>query len=214
MLGFITTDAAVGSSFLKKALRIAVEQSFNRITVDGDMSTNDSVIALANGLAGNRRLDGVSPHRHLFQAALNHVCLQLAKMIVHDGEGVTRVVTLRVKGARSPKDAEAVARAIANSTLVRTSWFGGDPNWGRLVAVAGRATRTLVLDRASIRIGPVELFSDGAPFDERAPEAAEYLRGKEIDLHVDLGTGGPGEARMWSCDLTADYVRINADYRT
>jgi glutamate N-acetyltransferase/amino-acid N-acetyltransferase len=97
---------------------------------------------------------------------------------------------------------------------VKTAVHGGDPNWGRLVAVAGRATRTLVLDRASIRIGSVELFSNGTPFDERAPEAAAYLRGKEIDLYVDLGTGGAGEARMWSCDLTAEYVKINAEYRT
>ena len=97
---------------------------------------------------------------------------------------------------------------------MKTAVHGGDPNWGRLVAVAGRATRTLVLDRAKIRIGSVELFSNGSPFDERAPEAAAYLQGKEIDLHVDLGTGGAGEARMWSCDLTAEYVKINAEYRT
>jgi glutamate N-acetyltransferase / amino-acid N-acetyltransferase len=98
--------------------------------------------------------------------------------------------------------------------LVKTAVHGADPNWGRLVAVAGRATRTLVLDRARVRIGPVELFSHGAPHDDRAPEAAAYLRGTDVDLEVDLGTGGPGRARMWSCDLSAEYVRINADYRT
>ena len=111
-------------------------------------------------------------------------------------------------------DAKTTARAIANSPLVKTAVHGGDPNWGRLVAVAGRATQTLVLDRARIRIGALELFRDGVPHDELAPDAADYLRGKDIAIEVDLGTGGSGEARMWSCDLSADYVRINADYRT
>jgi glutamate N-acetyltransferase/amino-acid N-acetyltransferase len=119
-----------------------------------------------------------------------------------------------VIGARNDEDARTTARAIANSPLVKTAVHGGDPNWGRLVAVAGRATRTLVLDRAKVRIGPVELFADGAPYDERAPQAAEYLQGKDIAIEVDLGTGGNGQSRMWTCDLTAEYVRINAEYRT
>ena len=123
-------------------------------------------------------------------------------------------MTIRVIGAKTDEDAKTTARAIANSPLVKTAVHGGDPNWGRLVAVAGRATRTLVLDRARVRVGPVELFANGAPYDERAPEAAEYLQGKDIAIEVDLGTGGSGEARMWSCDLTAEYVRINAEYRT
>src|SRR5256886_4314657 len=147
MLGFIATDAAIEPSALKRALKIAVGQSFNRITVDGDMSTNDSVIALANGLAGNppitlRKLDWLNqsslPAR--FQAALNFVCLELAKMIVRDGEGTSRVVTLHLRGARTDREAEAAARAIANSSLVRASWCGGDPNWGRILCALGYST--------------------------------------------------------------------------
>ena len=191
-------------------LKAAADDTFNAISVDGECSTNDCVFALANGASGvtldRRRLSGA-------RVALRRVCEPLAIDIVRGGEGATKLITIRVTGANTNEDAKTTARAIANSPLVKTAVHGGDPNWGRLVAVAGRATRTLVLDRATIRIGPVELFSHGAPFDERAPEAAEYLRGKEIELHVDLGTGGPGESRMWSCDLT-DYVRINADYRT
>ena len=123
-------------------------------------------------------------------------------------------MTIRVIGAKTNEDAKTTARAIANSPLVKTAVHGGDPNWGRLVAVAGRATRTLVLEHARVRVGPVELFANGAPYDERAPQAAQYLQGKDIAIEVDLGTGGSGEARMWSCDLTAEYVRINAEYRT
>jgi glutamate N-acetyltransferase/amino-acid N-acetyltransferase len=211
MLGFVTTDAGVEPALLQRALRAAADDTFNAISVDGECSTNDSVFALANGASGVTLTGDDYP---VLVAALRRVCEPLAIDIVRGGEGATKLITIRVTGANTNEDAKTTARAIANSPLVKTAVHGGDPNWGRLVAVAGRATRTLVLDRAKIRIGPVELFANGAPFDERAPEAAEYLHGKEIDLHVDLGTGGPGEARMWSCDLTADYVRINADYRT
>jgi glutamate N-acetyltransferase/amino-acid N-acetyltransferase len=207
----VTTDAGVEPALLQRALRAAADDTFNAISVDGECSTNDSVFALANGASGVTLTEDDYP---VLVAALRRVCEPLAIDIVRGGEGATKLITIRVTGANTNEDAKTTARAIANSPLVKTAVHGGDPNWGRLVAVAGRATRTLVLDRAKIRIGPVELFANGAPFDERAPEAAEYLHGKEIDLHVDLGTGGPGEARMWSCDLTADYVRINADYRT
>jgi glutamate N-acetyltransferase/amino-acid N-acetyltransferase len=211
MLGFLTTDARVEPGLLQRALKAAADDTFNAISVDGECSTNDCVFALANGASGVTLADDDYP---VLVSALRRVCEPLAIDIVRGGEGATKLITIRVTGANTNEDARTTARAIANSPLVKTAVHGGDPNWGRLVAVAGRATRTLVLDRAKIRIGPVELFSNGAPFDERAPEAAEYLRGKEIELHVDLGTGGPGESRMWSCDLTADYVRINADYRT
>src|SRR5437588_75718 len=134
MLAFITTDAAIEPAALKRALKIAVGQSFNRITVDGDMSTNDSVIALANGLAGNSKSQ---IKRSQFQNALTFVCLELAKMIVRDGEGTSRFVRLRVRGARNDREAEAAARSVANSSLVRTSWYGGDPNWGRILCALG-----------------------------------------------------------------------------
>jgi glutamate N-acetyltransferase/amino-acid N-acetyltransferase len=119
-----------------------------------------------------------------------------------------------VVGAASNDEARRTARAIANSPLVKTAIHGGDPNWGRLVAVMGRSGSAFRLEKAAVRIGPVELFKDGAPYDERAPQAAEYLSGTDIQVEVDLGTGGPGRSHMWTCDLSADYVRINADYRT
>jgi glutamate N-acetyltransferase/amino-acid N-acetyltransferase len=211
MLGFVTTDARVAPALLQRALKAAADDTFNAISVDGECSTNDCVFALANGASG------VAIEEDDFPAlvdALTAVCEPLAVAIVRGGEGATKLITIRVTGALTAADAKTTARAIANSPLVKTAVHGGDPNWGRLVAVAGRATRTLVLERARVRIGPVELFSGGAPHDERAPEAAEYLQGTDIHLEVDLGTGGPGEARMWSCDLTAEYVRINAEYRT
>jgi glutamate N-acetyltransferase/amino-acid N-acetyltransferase len=211
MLGFVTTDARVDPALLQRALKAAVDDTFNAITVDGECSTNDCVFALANGASGVTIGDDELP---TLVAALRRVCEPLAIAIVRGGEGATKLITIRVTGARTPEDARTTARAIANSPLVKTAVHGGDPNWGRLVAVAGRATRTLVLERARVRIGPVELFSEGAPHDERAPDAAAYLQGRDITLEVDLGTGGGGEARMWSCDLTAEYVRINAEYRT
>ena len=211
MLGLVTTDAQVEPALLQRALKAAVDDTFNAISVDGECSTNDCVFALANGASGV--VLGESDYPALV-GALRRVCEPLAIDIVRGGEGATKLITIRVTGAHTDDEARITARAIANSPLVKTAVHGGDPNWGRLVAVAGRATRALVLDRAHIRIGPLELFSDGTPHDELAPKAAEYLRGRDISLEVDLGTGGPGEARMWSCDLSADYVRINADYRT
>src|SRR5437667_2041158 len=144
MLAFVTTDAAIESATLKRALKIAVGQSFNRITVDGDMSTNDSVIALANGLAGNRKFAIRHSSFFIFQVALNHVCLELAKMIVRDGEGTSRFITVRVSGARSSAEADAAVRAVANSSLVKTSWCGGDPNWGRILDALGYSSAKIV----------------------------------------------------------------------
>src|ERR1700751_350653 len=156
MLAFITTDAAIEPATLKSALKIAAAQSFNRITVDGDMSTNDSVIALANGLAGNQKL--VTGHRSLvtFQAALNFVCLELAKMIVRDGEGTSRVVALHVRGARNDREGEAAARAIANSSLVRSSWCGGDPNWGRILCALGYSKARIDESKIDVGYAPTE----------------------------------------------------------
>ncbi len=211
MLGFITTDAGVPPGLLQEALRAAVDVTFNAITVDGECSTNDCVFALASGDSGVNLGAADLP---LLADALKAACEPLAVGIVRGGEGATKLITVRVGGARSAQDAKRAARAIANSLLVKTAIHGGDPNWGRLVAVAGRSGAGFSLDRAVVRIGPVELFSEGGPHDERAPEAAVYLGGREIEVFVDLGTGGQGEARMWTCDLSAEYVRINAEYRT
>jgi glutamate N-acetyltransferase / amino-acid N-acetyltransferase len=211
MLGFITTDAAVTPSLLQRALKAAADSTFNAISVDGECSTNDTVFALANGASG------VTLHDRdysLLVEALRLVCEPLAVGIVRGGEGATKLVTVRVTGATSDADARRAARAIANSPLVKTAIHGGDPNWGRLVAVAGRSGSDFVLEGAAVRIGPVELFSGGMPHDDLAPQAAEYLKGTDLTVAVDMGTGGSGTSQMWTCDLSAEYVRINAEYRT
>ncbi len=211
MLGFVTTDAAVEPALLQRALKAAVDQTFNAITVDGECSTNDCVFVLANGASQVRLAE--DEYDTLVEAMVA-VCRPLAIGIVRGGEGATKLITVEVTGGASDQDAGLAARAIANSLLVKTAIHGGDPNWGRLVAVAGRSGAVFELDRAAVRLGSVELFSAGAPHDERAGEAAEYLKGRDILVEVDLGTGGTGRAVMWTCDLSADYVRINAEYRT
>jgi glutamate N-acetyltransferase/amino-acid N-acetyltransferase len=211
MLGFVTTDAAVAPALLLRALKAVADDTFNAITVDGECSTNDCVFALANGASGVGLGEG---DYAVLVEAMRQVCEPLAVGIVRGGEGATKLVTVRVTGAASDDDAKRAARAIANSPLVKTAIHGGDPNWGRLVAVAGRSGSDFVLDAAAVRIGPVELFSAGTPHDERAPQAAEYLKGDNLVVAVDMGTGGGGTSQMWTCDLSAEYVRINADYRT
>lgn len=211
MLGFLTTDAAVEARLFQRALKSAVDDTFNAITVDGECSTNDCVFALANGASGVTLEERDLP---IIVEALTRVCEQLAVGIVRGGEGATKLITVRVAGAASNDEARRAARAIANSPLVKTAIHGGDPNWGRLIAVAGRSGSAFVLDAAAVRIGPVELFSRGAPHDELSEQAAAYLKGHDIEVEVDLGTGGPGRSQMWTCDLSAEYVRINAEYRT
>jgi len=210
MLAFITTDAAVPGPLLSKALREAVDDTFNAITVDGDSSTNDCVMLLANG-AGNATVDESS--YGLFLQGLRAVCLRLALGIVRGGEGATKLVTVTVSGATSPAEARQAAKTIANSLLVKTAIHGGDPNWGRLIAAAGRAGVAFDPARAAVMIGTVVLFKDGRPYDEAAPQAANYLKNKELTVLVDLGVGS-ASSTVWTCDLSADYVRINADYRT
>jgi glutamate N-acetyltransferase/amino-acid N-acetyltransferase len=211
MLAVLTTDAAVDPALLQRALTAVVDDTFNAITVDGECSTNDCVFALANGASGVAITD---KDFDLFVNALRRVAEPLAMDIVRGGEGATKLITIEVTGAQSDAEAKMAARAIANSPLVKTAVHGADPNWGRLVAVAGRAGVAFDLDRTRIQIGDVELFAGGRPYDERAPEASEHLKQREVMLRVDLGTDGAGRARMWTCDLSADYVKINAEYRT
>jgi glutamate N-acetyltransferase/amino-acid N-acetyltransferase len=211
MLGFITTDAAVPAPLLQRALRDAVDVTFNAITIDGDTSTNDTVFLLASGASGVEIADAGYPG---FVAALRWVCGALARAIVRGGEGVTKLVSITVIGAASAEDASRAAKTIANSLLVKTAIHGGDPNWGRLLAAAGRAGVVFDVEHASVRIGLVELFKDGVPFDDRAPEAAAYLAGADIEITIDLGAGGAHAATVWTCDLSAEYVAINAEYRT
>jgi glutamate N-acetyltransferase/amino-acid N-acetyltransferase len=210
MLGFVTTDAAVPQPLLDRALREVVNDTFNAITVDGECSTNDCVMLLANGASGATVDEGSYGS---FAHALRSVCLRLALDIVRGGEGATKLVTVTVTGAASPEDARRAAKAVANSLLVKTAIHGGDPNWGRLIAVAGRAGVAFDLSRAAVAIGGIVLFKDGQPHDEAAERAAAYLKFREIALTVDLGAG-TASSTVWTCDLSADYVRINADYRT
>jgi glutamate N-acetyltransferase/amino-acid N-acetyltransferase len=210
MLAFITTDASVAQPLLNRALREAVEDTFNAITVDGECSTNDCVMLLANGVAGGEVNDS---NYGAFVGGLRSVCHELALGIVRGGEGATKLVAVTVTGAASPDEARRTAKAIANSPLVKTAIHGGDPNWGRLIAVAGRAGVALDLSRAAVTIGRTVLFRNGRPYDEAAPEAAEYLRRKEVEVSVDLGVGRAAST-VWTCDFSAEYVRINADYRT
>ncbi|MEO7298039.1 MAG: bifunctional glutamate N-acetyltransferase/amino-acid acetyltransferase ArgJ [Verrucomicrobiota bacterium] len=226
MLCFITTDAAIEKAALQTALQEAVAQSFNCITVDGDMSTNDTVLVLANGLAENPRLvgraspragsSGASPHRDLeiFQSALNHVCLELAKMIVRDGEGVSRFVTVRVNGAKNFADADAAARAVANSALVKTSWHGGDPNWGRIIDAIGYSAARIVEEKVDIGYsapGSKKILwslKRGQPTKTSFKELCAAVAPKEFDLHIHLNLG-KADALMYAADLTEEYVEFN-----
>jgi glutamate N-acetyltransferase/amino-acid N-acetyltransferase len=210
MLGFVTTDAAIPGPLLDRALRAAVDVTFNAITVDGECSTNDCVMLLASGASGVTITESTYP---AFLEGLTAVCRELAIGIVRGGEGATKLVAVTVTGAASAADAKRCAKAIANSPLVKTAIHGGDPNWGRLIAVAGRAGVGFDLGRAAVTIGSVVLFKDGRPYDQNAPAAADYLKGRELDVTVHLGAGTES-ATVWTCDLSAEYVKINADYRT
>ena len=216
LLGLLTTDAAVAPDDLDVLLRDAVAGSFNAISIDGDTSTNDTVLLLANGAAGVALSDAESRAR--FAAALSDLCRQLAQMIVRDGEGATRVVTLRVTGATSAADARRAADAIATSPLVKTAFAGGDPNWGRILAATGRSGAMIDPDRLSLWVGapgaePLQLVRAGTPTAFREADAAAVFALPEFTAHVDLALGD-GEATLWTTDLTHEYVTINADYRT
>jgi glutamate N-acetyltransferase/amino-acid N-acetyltransferase len=211
MLAYLTTDAKVAPDVLGRALREVTARTFNAITVDGECSTNDTCVVLASGASGVTIDDGL--YGALVEG-LEAVARTLALAIVRGGEGATKLVAVHVTGAESDADAMRAAKTIANSPLVKTAIHGADPNWGRLVSATGRSGARFEIDRARVQVGPLVLFRDGQPFDDQAPAAADYLRGNELDVLVDLGTGGPGRAVAWTCDLSAEYVRINGEYRT
>jgi glutamate N-acetyltransferase/amino-acid N-acetyltransferase len=211
MLGFLTTDARVEPAVLASALRRVSDDTFNAITVDGECSTNDSVFALASGESS---VTVTRDDDEAFLEALRAVAGHLAREIVRGGEGATKLVAVTVTGAATRDDARMAARTIANSPLVKTAIHGGDPNWGRLIAAAGRSGAAFALDHASVAIGDVQVFVEGVPHDERADQAAQVLAHPDVTVTVDLGTGGGHAATMWTCDLSAEYVRINAEYRT
>jgi glutamate N-acetyltransferase/amino-acid N-acetyltransferase len=215
MLGYIFTDAAVEPAFLQACLAAANERTFNCITVDSDTSTSDTVLAFATGKAGNLPLTSFdSPGADAFAAALHDVCRQLAHLVVRDGEGASKFITIDVTGAVSDASARRIGLAIANSPLVKTAIAGEDANWGRVVMAVGKAGEPADRDRLSIGFGGTWAAREGLPladYDE-APVAA-HLKGREIDIAVDLGLG-EGRATVWTCDLTHGYIAINADYRS
>jgi glutamate N-acetyltransferase / amino-acid N-acetyltransferase len=208
MLSFVTTDAVIGKGDLRKALRASVAQSFNRITVDGDMSTNDTVLALANGQAGHSPLKWGTADFAIFQAAIDRVTAALARMIVKDGEGVSRFIDLHVTGARTDKEARLAARAIANSILVKCSWYGGDPNWGRIMDAIGYSGARIGQERISIAYNGLPAVTGGMPAATTPTRLQAVARKKEFTITVDLGLG-IGAHRIWTTDLTTKYVEFN-----
>ena len=214
MLGFIFTDAAVEAGFLQRALAAANAPSFSCITVDGDTSTSDTVLAFATGKAANATLSDDSPGADAFRAALDDLCRQLTLLVVRDGEGATKLIEIAVTGAESDRSAHRIAMSIANSPLVKTAIAGGDANWGRVVMAVGKAGEPADRDRLSIRFGNTQVAREGLAVEgyDEAPVAA-HLSGSEIDIGVDLGLG-EGKANVWTCDLTHGYISINADYRS
>jgi glutamate N-acetyltransferase/amino-acid N-acetyltransferase len=218
MLGFITTDAAISPRTLDGALRRAVRRSFNRLTIDGDTSTNDTVIIMANGEAGNSPLvEG--PLLDLFVLALENLCVTLTRAMARDGEGATKLVTVAVDGAENEDAAETLAKSVASSSLVKAACFGADANWGRVLCAMGYAgvpfdpgkTRVLFASAA----GEVSVCRDGAPVPFSEDLAKKILGEKEIEIRINAGSNNPdGKAAVWGCDLTYDYVKINGDYRS
>ena len=213
MLSYIMTDASINSKMLVHALKVATDVSFNSITVDGDMSTNDTVIALASGASGAEIVEGETGHLE-FISMLKELMIELAKMIVRDGEGATKLIELKVKGADSKEDAKKAAVKIANSPLVKTAFYGEDANWGRIVAALGGAD--IKLDESTLDIWFDDIcIVKGGLFAgaEAEAEATDMMKKKEVSLTVNINMG-PHEATLWTCDFTHDYIKINAEYRS
>ncbi|HEX8235598.1 MAG TPA: bifunctional glutamate N-acetyltransferase/amino-acid acetyltransferase ArgJ [Abditibacteriaceae bacterium] len=210
MLSFLTTDAAVEKMMLQRALQEAVEHSFNSVTVDGDTSTNDTCIVLANGASGVQI--GENEYSH-FVELLQSVCVQLAKKVARDGEGATKLVTIEVNGAQTPHDAKQIAMTVANSPLVKTAIFGNDPNWGRLAMAAGRAGIAFDAAKLRIQLGEVEVFRDGEPSNFDLQQAQAAMQTDNLTISIQVGEGD-ASWRAWTCDFSYDYVKINAEYHT
>jgi len=212
-LAFVAADAAISPPLLQRTLREVAARTFNSISVDGDTSTNDTLLVIANGAAGAPAISGGSAAHRRFRTALEEVCGSLARQIVADGEGAQRVIEIEVRGARSESAAQRIASTVATSPLVKTAFAGGDPNWGRVFAAAGRAGVKFDPALVEITMAGVKVLERGEPvaFNERA--ASERLLAEHVPLVVDLHAG-KARARYWTCDFTAEYVRVNASYRT
>lgn len=213
MLGFVTTDAFIAHEDLLNALKDITNQTFNMITVDGDTSTNDMVLVMANGLAENDQLTKEHPDWDLFVSGLKVVCESLAKKIARDGEGATKLVEVQVNGAYSFNAARAVGKAIISSNLVKTAIYGTDPNWGRIVTAIGYSGVPVNPNAIKVSIGPFSVFENGLPCSFGEEEVKEYLELDTVNIMVELNQGD-FSATAWGCDLTYDYVKINASYRT
>ncbi len=215
MLAFLVTDAAATPAFLRRVLRDAADESFNRLTIDGETSTSDTVLLLAGAAAGNAALrNSASPGARLFADAVVEVSRSLARDLARDGEGATKLVCVRVSGARTSAEAERAARRVANSLLVKTAFFGGDANWGRILQTVGAARGGLRPERTEVKLCGVVVYRNGASTGPAARRrAATRLRAAEVDVAVDLGAGN-ARAQIWTCDLSPEYIRINAEYTT
>lgn len=213
MLCFITTDAAVTPGCLKQALKYAADRSFNLVTVDGDTSTNDMAVILANGMAGNELIREENSDYTRFRDALTEVCVRLARDIARDGEGATKLITVEVIGAAAEKDARLVARAVAGSNLVKAAVFGKDANWGRIICAAGYSGAGFDPEKVDIFLGDVQVASQGGSVDFSEERALEILEQDAVTITLNLNSGD-GRATAWGCDLSYDYIKINADYRT
>lgn len=213
MLAFIFTDAALSGTVLRQALRHAVDLSFNRITVDGDTSTNDMVVVLANGAARNARIETTRKDAPAFGQALNQIALSLAEQIVRDGEGAKRLVRVAVSGTRDAATAEKLAKTIATSLLVKTALAGGDPNWGRILAAAGRAGVAFDPARVDVRLAGTLVCRNGRPVDFNEAAVSRRMRRPELVIGVEFHQGS-GQCQVLTCDLTQDYIDVNASYRT
>lgn len=213
MLGFITTDANIESDELQKALSEITNLTFNAITVDGDTSTNDTVVVLANGLAGNEPLTPAHPEWNNFYTALRLVAEDLAKAIARDGEGATKLIEVEVDGAISDEEARKIAKTVVGSPLVKTAVFGCDANWGRIIAAVGYSGATVDPEKITIKIGGATMVEKGEPIKFSEEELIEILKQSDVKIYVSLEVG-EGHGYAWGCDLTYDYVQINASYRS
>ncbi len=214
MLAFLSSDANISPALLARTLKRAVARSFNRISVDGDTSTNDMVLAFANGFSGAPRIRPASRDYQVFQEGMDQVASALAKMIVRDGEGATKFIRIQVKGGRSEKEAEVAAFAVANSNLVKTAFFGQDCNWGRILSAIGSSGVQIIPEQIDLFLGPTQIVKKGVGLGrDRDQGVKEILKKREIDLLIHLHQGR-SQAEVWTTDLTYDYVKINASYRS
>lgn len=213
MLCYITTDLNIEQSLLQEALSNCVEKSFNMISVDGDMSTNDMVIVLANGEANNEKITTKNADYQIFFEHLAELCTEIAKEIAADGEGASKFLTINIHGAKSFADAKTVGMAIANSPLVKTAFFGEDPNWGRVICAVGYSGAEMIPEKTTVKFGGITIFAQGTGATYDAKALADVMKQKDIVIDIELNMGDEN-ATVWSCDLSYEYVKINGEYHT